>query len=105
MAKRSVFHPMMQEPRLAAEEVHLLAQINRGFAEKWWNDFHALVSKRQKRTLSSAEHQELIQMTDELEKREAKRLKALAKLAKLRDEPLAVVMKSLGLPGKTLNDE
>jgi hypothetical protein len=38
-------------------------------------------------------------MTDEIERQEAVRLRALAKLAKLREQSLTDLMKDLGLPG------
>ncbi len=55
-------------------------------------------SQAQESLLSTAEHRELIQLTDQVEKKEAKRLQALVKLAKLRKQTLKGVMTELGLP-------
>jgi len=86
---------------LPEPDANLLKQINRGFPESWWNHYHELIRKRQESLLSAEEHLELIRLTDQVERREAKRLQALVKLAKLRRQPLTSLMKDLGLPGKT----
>jgi hypothetical protein len=81
-------------------DANLLKQINRGFPDAWWNHYHELIRKREESRLSPEEHLELIRLTDQLERREAKRLQALVKLAELRRQPLASLMQDLGLPGK-----
>jgi hypothetical protein len=86
---------------LPTAEARLLRQINKGFDDSWWQRYHDLIEKRRKSILKAAEHRELIGMTDEVERREAKRLQALVKLAKLRKQSLTDVMMDLGLPGKT----
>jgi hypothetical protein len=86
---------------LPKPDANLLKQINRGFHESWWNHYHELIRKRQESLLTPEEHLELIRLTDQIERREAKRLQALVNLAKLRKQPLASLMKDLGLPGKT----
>lgn len=85
---------------LRKPEANLLKQINRGFPEAWWNHYNELIRKRQESLLSAEEHLELIQLTDQVERREAKRLQALVKLAKLRRQSLVSLIKDLGLPGK-----
>jgi hypothetical protein len=87
--------------RLPNPDANLLKQINRGFPDAWWNHYNELIRKRQESLLNAEEHLELIRLTDQVERREAKRLQALVKLAKLRRQPLASLMKDLGLPGKT----
>jgi hypothetical protein len=90
-----------REGCLPTAEARLLRQINQGFGDSWWQRYHDLIEKRQMSVLTAAEHRELIAMTDEVERKEAKRLQALVKLAKLRKQSLRDVMKDLGLPGKT----
>jgi hypothetical protein len=101
MSRSTVVRGARRETRLPAGEARLLTQINKGFADAWWAHYHELVAKRQRCLLSAAEHRELIRLTDQLENREAKRLKALVKLAKLRKQSLADLMTALGLVGKT----
>jgi hypothetical protein len=93
-----------RETRLPAAEARLLTQINRGLTQDCWDHYHELVHNRQACRLSSAEHRELIRLTDQLEKREVKRLQSLVKLAKLRKQPLPDLMTALGLQGKTKTD-
>jgi hypothetical protein len=87
-----------RENCLPTAEARLLEQINQGFAESWWQRYHELIEKRQKSVLKAAEHRELINLTDEVERREGKRLGALVKLAKLRKQSLGDLMQDLGLP-------
>ena len=84
--------------RLPASEARLLKQINQGFAEAWWEHYHELIRRRQESVLTAAENQELIRLTDQVEKKEAKRLQALVQLACLRKQTLTSLMKDLGLP-------
>ena len=90
-----------RESCLPPAQARLLKQINHGFPEPWWEHYHELIEKRQDGNLGTAEHRELIRLTDQLEKREATRLQALVKLAKLRKQSLSDLMADLGLPEKT----
>ncbi len=91
--------PNNRQGCLPTAEARLLLQINRGFADSWWERYHELIDKRQRAVLKSTELRELIKLTDELERCEAKRLRALVKLAKLRKQSLRDLMEDLGLPG------
>lgn len=83
MSRVSVFRTPHRENCLPAAEARLLIRINQGFADAWWDHYEELVAIRQEGRLSAAEHRELIRLTDQLEVREAKRLQALVRLAKL----------------------
>jgi hypothetical protein len=101
MSRVSAFGTESTENRLPAAEAQLLTKINQGFPDAWWDHYDELVGKRQAGRLSSSEHRELIRLTDQLEVREAKRLQALVRLAKLRKQALPDLMKALGLRGRT----
>ncbi len=90
-----------REACLPAPEARLLRQINQGFSDAWWERYHELIQRRQEAILTAEEHRELIGLIDDVEKREAKRVQALVKLAKLRKQTLNSLMKDLGLPGET----
>jgi hypothetical protein len=90
-----------RESCLPSAQARLLAQINRGFTDAWWQRYHELLGKRQRLALKAAEHRELIKLTDDLERRETKRLRALVMLAKLRKQSLRDLMTDLGLPRAT----
>lgn len=83
---------------MPAREAALLTRINRGFSEAWWNRYHQLVEKLRAETLTKDEHRQLLRLSDQLEKREVKRLQALVQLSKLRNRLLRTLMQDLGLP-------
>jgi len=84
-------------PRLSKRESELLLAINRGLPAKLAERYWILVSRRRSETLTPEEHQELLQLTDEVERLQAERIEHLAELARLRGKPLGVVMEELGI--------
>ena len=84
-------------PHLSQEETALLLQINAGIPPDVQRRFNELVTKRQMETMSPAELTELIQITDEIEERDAQRLAALIDLAQLRRTTVPVLMDELGI--------
>jgi predicted DNA binding CopG/RHH family protein len=79
------------------EEGDLLLQINRGLTEGQWQRYHQLRAKLEAATLSEGEHQELLQLSDYREMQNAKRLEALAQLARQRGISLRALMLELEL--------
>ena len=75
----------------------LLLRLNQGPPEDLRRRYDALVAKRRAEALTPAEHSELIDLSDELERRDAEWLAALVALAKLRGVTLADLMHQLGL--------
>ena len=84
-------------PHLNQEETTLLLQINAGISPELQRRFNELVAKRQQETISPAELTELIQVTDEIEQRDAQRLAALIELAQHRQTTVTVLMDELGI--------
>jgi len=84
-------------PHLNQEETALLLQINAGISPDLQRRFNELVAKRQLETISPAELAELIQITDEIEQRDAQRLAALIELAQLRQTTVPVLMDEFGI--------
>jgi hypothetical protein len=84
-------------PYLNQAETALLLQINAGLSPDEQRRFTELVAKRHMETISPAELEELIQITDEIEQRDAQRLAALIELAQLRQTPVPVLMDELGI--------
>jgi hypothetical protein len=93
--------PGTAERRLPVSQARLLERINRGFSDSWWQRYDRLVGKRERDVLTPAEHRELIRLTDVMERREAKRLQALIKLARLRKKSLRDLIEDLGLPSRS----
>ncbi|MDM8518401.1 hypothetical protein QUF64_00025 [Anaerolineales bacterium HSG6] len=82
-------------PSLSKDESELLLKINQGLPLNIQNRFDELVAKRQAETLTPDEHQELLGLTNRIEKSDARRVGYMAKLAKLRGISLSALMKDL----------
>lgn len=88
--------------RLSEDETELLLQINRATLEPAQQArFDELVAKRQGETITPAELQELIQLTDRIEQRDAERLASLGDLARLRGTTVPALMDTLGIKRPT----
>lgn len=88
---------------LPAGEAQLLAIVNEGFSEEWWNHYHELIRKRQTEELEESERTELISLTDQLEAYGARRLEALVELAKIRGQTVESLMQQFEIrPYSTL---
>ena len=86
-----------EAPRLSLSESELLLKINQGLDDQLQNTFNQLIAKRQAMTISDAELEELIQLTDRIEQLDAERIESLAKLARLRQRSLTQVMQDLNI--------
>lgn len=84
-----------QVAALPQKEARLLTKINVPFAQQARYD--VLIGKRRRDKLTGAEHEELIQLTQQNEVFMVERLRALTQLAGLRGVSLAVLMKRLGI--------
>lgn len=83
--------------QLSGSETELLARINQGLPQASRTLLNGLIKKRQAHTITDNELQELIQLTNQIELRDAERLKDLLELSHLRDVPLDELIKQLGL--------
>jgi hypothetical protein len=88
---------MNAAPRLSSAETALLLKINQGFAPATQQCYDELLEKRDARTLTPEEYQELLALTDQVEAFNVERVQALADLAQLRQVSLPEVMRQLGL--------
>lgn len=87
-----------QAPRVSADEGGLLLRINRGLPETLRRRSDELIAKRRAENLTADEHQELLRLSDEIERYEADRVEALAQLAQKRGTTLAELMATLHIP-------
>jgi hypothetical protein len=86
-----------QSLNLSEMETELLLKINQGLPATLQQQFDELVGKRRAETLTAAEHQELLQLTDRIEQADVERMTHLAALARLRGTSLPTLMKELGI--------
>jgi hypothetical protein len=82
---------------LSLSESEFLEEINRGMPGESRCRLEELVARRQDEALSSEEHQELLQLTKQLESLEAERARHLVDLASLRGVSLSELLEQLGI--------
>ena len=84
-------------PAVGHEEAVLLERINQPVPQPLQARYDALVAKRRAETLTPADYQELLQLTDAIEQHAAERVQALVALAQLRGKPLEQLMHDLNI--------
>jgi hypothetical protein len=84
-------------PHLTGNESELLSRINQSLSAGDRARLKELIHMRDAETITSPELQELIGMTDRLERLQAERLAALAELATLRGVTFDEVINQLGI--------
>lgn len=80
-----------------SRESDLLKEINLGLSPENWAEYHTLIAKRQAETLTAAEQQQLIEISDRLEVANVRRMKALIELSNLRGRSVDALMQELGI--------
>jgi hypothetical protein len=94
-------HPLHKEHRLSSRESELLLEINQGIPPAVQQRYYELIDKRDVRTLSPEEYQELLDMTDQVELYNARRMRYIMKLAALREQSFNVLLDELGMSPST----
>jgi hypothetical protein len=83
--------------RIPATENILLQKIDRTLPPVIQQRYHDLLAKLQSETITSAEHKELLDLTDTVEQFDADRLQNLLALAQLRQVPLHQLLQQLNI--------
>ena len=78
-------------------ETVLLQSISKGLPESFWVRYRALIQQRDAETLTPAEQQELIAMSDQTEELTLQRTTALLELAKRRNTSIEALRLQFGL--------
>lgn len=86
-----------EAPVLPSAESELLLKINQPVSADLQHRYEELIARRDERTLSPEEHQELLRLTDQVELLEAERVRHLIELARLRNVSLDELMRQLGM--------
>ena len=84
---------------LEAREAALLGQINLGLRPEFWAEYHELLRKRDSETLKPAEQRQLVDLSDQIEQANARRMGLLVELARLRGVSVEALMRDLGIAG------
>lgn len=82
-------------PSLSHHETALLLEINRGVPADVRSRFNELIARRDAQSLTNEEHEELLRLTDEIERLDARRVERLAELARHRGISLSELMEQL----------
>jgi hypothetical protein len=86
-----------QAPVLSGVETKLLMHINQGIPADLQQQYRDLRIKRDDGTLTDAEYELLLELSDRIEILAAERAGSLVKLAELRQVPLTQLMNDLGI--------
>src|SRR5262245_8850181 len=84
-------------PALDRSETELPEVINQGRPEEEQRRFNELKVRLREKTMTPEEQAEFLRITDEREKQNARRIEALAALAKHREVPILQLMEQLGI--------
>ncbi len=79
------------------DEVELLERINHGVPVATWQRYHLLNDKIHEETITEDERQEFMEIVNQVELADAKRLHNLIELAQLRDTSVDELMDELGI--------
>ena len=97
IAQVLVVSAQRRAPLLTRTESELLLKINRGLSKEIQQRCNLLNTKRRAGTLNPDEHAELLQLNEQIENLEAKRVSDLAELAQLRKTTVPRLMLDLGI--------
>lgn len=82
---------------VSQSESELLMEINAGLPEETWRRYSELIEKRRAETLTPDEQQTLIEICDQIERQNGRRVERLVQLARLRGVTLAQLADQLGM--------
>lgn len=82
---------------LPKAEAELLLKINQGIPSDTQKLYDELIAKRDAETLTNDEYIELLNLTEQIEKFQAKHIEYLSELARLRGISLTALMENLGI--------
>lgn len=97
------FSLRLKNRALSARETSFLLKINEGLPEGLRARYADLRAGHANQSLSPAQREELLRLTDEIELHDARRAEALAELAQLRGVSLRTLMKQLGIKAQPVH--
>lgn len=90
-------------PSLSTNESELLIKINQDLPQELRQLYQTLIEKRNQENLTEAEYQQLLELTEQVEKYQAQRLEYLTQLAQIRQLSLTNLIAQMGL--KPINND
>jgi DNA repair photolyase len=90
-------------PSLSTKESELLIKINQNLPQELRYVYQNLIEKRNQEILTKSEYQQLLELTEQVEKYQAQRLEYLTQLAQMRQLSLTNLITQMGL--KPINND
>jgi len=84
-------------PSLSTKESELLIKINQDLPQELRHLYQTLIEKRHQEILTESEYQQLLELTEQVEKYQAQRLEYLTQLAQIRQLSLTNLITQMGL--------
>lgn len=84
-------------PSLSTKESELLIKINQDLPQELRHIYQNLMEKRHQENLTESEYQQLLELTEQVEKYQAQRLEYLTQLAQMRQISLTNLITQMGL--------
>lgn len=81
-----------QTPRIAQAEAELLLEINRGLPAALGARLDELLARQETAALTDAEQNEFLELTGRLETYDARRIRLIGELARLRNQPAETII-------------
>jgi hypothetical protein len=97
------FKAQKNAPNLSKQESELLLKINQDLPRELQQQYQILIEKRNQETLTESEYEQLLELTDKVEKYQSQRLEYLTQLAQIRQISLSDLMTEMGV--KPINNE
>ena len=89
-------------PSLSQRESELYLKINAGYPTDLRKKYERLSAKKENKSITFKEQEELVSLTDQFELFDSERLQSLLELAQLRRIPLEKLLENLGQPAHCL---
>lgn len=97
------FKAKKNAPNLSKQESELLLKINQNLPRELEQEYQILIEKRHQETLTEFEYDQLLELTDQVEKYQAQRLEYLTQLAQIRQVSLTNLIIEMGI--KPINND
>lgn len=97
------FKAQKKAPNLSKQESELLLKINQNLPRELEQEYQILIEKRHQETLTESEYEQILELTDQVEKYQAQRLEYLTQLAQIRQVSLSYLMIEMGI--KPINND
>ena len=97
------FKAQKKAPNLSQQESELLLKINQNLPRELEQQYQVLMEKRHQETLTELEYQQLLELTEQVEKYQSQRIEYLTQLAQIRHVSLSNLIIEMGL--KPINND